>query len=82
LGKALRIATTHPVYEAIQMFYEDYCNEDDDIRLDELLDDEWDLLRKIHAFLAQLLVTTKALESNYSTLEHVFPAMDYILSQF
>lgn len=55
---------------------------EDVIKLDELLPEDWSTLRIIHAFLEEIKETTKALESDNSTLEKVLPAMDFILERF
>lgn len=78
--KALKIATAHPCYEAIKLYFEEYV--DDDCRFDQLSDEDWELLREIQTFLQSITETTKALESNSATLDNVLPAMDFILSKF
>ena len=78
--KILRICTKAPVYTGILAYFEHYL--EDEIKLDELLPDDWNTLRKIHAFLEEIKETTKALESDNSTLEKVLPAMDFILERF
>ena len=79
-AKALKVAVSHPLYEAIQEYFLQYI--DEDCRLDELSDDDWELLRHIQAFLESIAQTTKALESNKTTLDTVLPEMDFILSKF
>jgi hypothetical protein len=79
-AKALKIATSHPCYEAIQAYFEEYI--DEECKLDELTKEEWELLRHIQEFLDAISQTTKALESNLVTLNNVLPAMDFILTQF
>jgi hypothetical protein len=48
-AKALKIALSHPCYEAIKAYFEMFM--DEDCRLDELKEEDWDLLRNIQAFL-------------------------------
>ena len=79
-ARALKIATSHPYYEAIKAYFEEYI--DEDCRLDELSEEEWELLQHIQEFLDAISQTTKALESNLVTLDNVLPAMDFILTQF
>jgi hypothetical protein len=76
----LRICTKPPVYNGILAYFEHYLEED--IKLDELSPNDWNTLRKIHAFLEEIRETTKALESDTSTLGKVLPAMDFILERF
>ena len=47
--KAIKLATTSPCYEAILAYFEDYA--DDECRLDELSEDDWDLLFEVNKFL-------------------------------
>lgn len=79
-AKALKIALSHPCYEAIKAYFEVFI--DEDCRLDKLKEEDWDLLRNIQAFLDSIAQTTKALESNSATLDNVLPAMDFILKKF
>lgn len=79
-AKALKIATSHPLCEAIQQYFELYI--DDDCRLDRLSENDWSLLRHIQEFLESIAQTTKALESNKTTLDTVLPAMDFVLGKF
>jgi hypothetical protein len=79
-AKALKFATSHPLYEAIQAYFEQYI--DEDCRLDELSEEDWSLFRHIQKFLQFIAETTKALESNKNTLDNVLPAMDFILNKF
>ena len=78
--KAIKLATTSPCHEAILAYFEDYA--DDDCKLNELSEDDWDLLREVNKFLESLKQTTKALESSAVTLDKVLPAMDFILKRF
>jgi len=79
-AKALKLALSHPLYDAIKEYFEQFV--DDDCRLDELSDDDWELLRYIQEFLESISQTTKALESNSATLDNILPAMDFILGKF
>lgn len=79
-AKALKLALSHPLHDAIKAYFEQYI--DEDCRLDELSDDDWALLRHISTFLDCISGTTKALESNSSTLDNVLPAIDFILGKF
>jgi hypothetical protein len=49
---------------------------------DELSSEDWIILEKIKSFLEKLKMTTKALESSFSTLDNVLLAMDFVLAQF
>lgn len=49
---------------------------------DELSLEDWIILEKIKSFLEKLKMTTKALESSFSTLDNVLLAMDFVLAQF
>jgi hypothetical protein len=40
--KMLRIALSHPCYEAIKAYFEEYI--DEECRFDELLEEDWELL--------------------------------------
>jgi hypothetical protein len=79
-AKALRLAFSHPLHDAIKAYFEQYI--DDECRLDQLSENDWKLLRHIHEFLESISQTTKALESTSSTLDNVLPAMDFILGKF
>lgn len=79
-SKAIRVATTNPIHDAIIEYFENYA--DKDCKLDQLSTDDWELLRQIQQFLECIEHTTKALESNQSTIDRVLPAMDFVLKQF
>jgi hAT family C-terminal dimerisation region/Domain of unknown function (DUF4413) len=79
-AKALKVALSEPIHDAIDAYFEQYI--DDECRLDELAEEEWELLGYIQEFLESIAQTTKALESNSSTLDVVLPAMDFILGKF
>ena len=79
-AKALKLALSHPLHDAIKAYFEQFV--DDECCLDELLDEDQELLRHIQVFLESIAQTTKALESNLSTLDVVLPAMDFILGKF
>jgi hypothetical protein len=79
-AKALKVALSPQLYDAILAYFDQYI--DDECRLDELSEDDWELLRYIQEFLESIAQTTKALESNSSTLDVVLPAIDFILSKF
>ena len=79
-AKALKIALSNPLYDAIKAYFEQFL--DEECRLDEFSDDDWELLRHIQEFLESIAQTTKALESNSCTLDKVLPAMDFILGKF
>ncbi|KAG4429219.1 hypothetical protein IFR05_015301 [Cadophora sp. M221] len=79
-AKALKLALSHPLHDAIKEYFLQYT--DEDCKLDELSNDYWTLLSHIQTFLESISQTTKALESNSSTLDNVLPAMDFILSTF
>jgi hypothetical protein len=76
----LKVALLEPIYDAINAYFEQYI--DDEYRLDELAEEEWELLGYIQEFLESIAQTTKALESNSSTLDVVLPAIDFILGKF
>jgi hypothetical protein len=76
----LKLALSHPLHDAIKAYFEQFI--DDDCRLDELSEEDWQLLRHIQEFLESIAQTTKALESNLATLDNVLPAMDFILGKF
>jgi hypothetical protein len=76
----LRICTKPPVYNGILAYFEHYLEED--VKLDELSPDDWATLRKIQTFLEEIRETTKALESDTSTLGKMLPAVDSILERF
>jgi hypothetical protein len=79
-AKALKIALSHPLYDAIKAYFEQFV--DEECHLDELSEEDWELLRHIQEFLESIAQTTKALESNACTLDKVLPAMDFILGKF
>jgi len=76
----LKIALSPPVYDAILAYFRHH--RDDEIALDELSAEQWETLKKIYVFLDDVAQTTKALESNESSLDNVLTAMDYILYRF
>ena len=76
----MKVALSHPLHDAIKAYFEQFV--DEECRLDELLEEDWELLRHIQEFLESIAQTTKALESNLSTLDVVLPAMDFILGKF
>ena len=76
----LKIALSPPVHDAILSYFRHH--HDDEIALDELSAEQWETLRKIYAFLDDVAQTTKALESNESSLDNVLTAMNYILDRF
>jgi hypothetical protein len=76
----LKVALSHPLHDAIKAYFEQFV--DEECRLDELLEEDWELLRHIQEFLESIAQTTKALESNTCTLDKVLPAMDFILGKF
>ena len=78
--KAIRVAVTSPVHEAIKTYLDDYM--DEECQLDALSDSDWDLLKEIQTFLSPLAQATMALQSNSNTLDRVLPAMDFILGRF
>jgi len=78
--RMLRIAIKNPVHSAIKAYFQHFLN--DEIALDELTLEDWQILRNIHDFLDDLAQTTKALESDSSTLDKVLPSMDYVLERF
>ncbi len=78
--RMLKIALSPPVYDAILAYFRHY--RDDEIALDELSAEQWEILKKIHTFLDDVAQTTKALESNESSLDNVLTAMDYVLDRF
>jgi len=47
---------------------------------DELSSEDWIILEKIKSFLEKLKMTTKALESSFTTLDNVLLAMDFVLA--
>jgi hypothetical protein len=51
-AKALKLALLHPLHDAIKAYFEQFI--DDECRLDELLDDDWDLLCYIQVFLESI----------------------------
>ena len=76
----LKIALSPPVYDAILAYFR--YHRDDEIALDELSAQQWETLKKIYVFLDDVAQTTKAQESNESSLDNVLTAMDYILYRF
>jgi hypothetical protein len=80
MERMIKKAITSPVFEAIKTYVRRHSSEG--VGEDELSDEDWITLRNIHEFLDQLSQTTLALESSMSTLNHVLPAMDFILEQF
>jgi len=79
-AKALKVALSHPLYDAIKAYFEQYV--DKECCLDELSEEDWRLLCYIQEFLESITQTTKALDSNLSTLINVLPAIDFILGKF
>ena len=63
---------------------DDYFNKwvEADYAADKLSLEDWAILEKIKSFLEKLKMTTKALESSFSTLDNVLLAMDFVLAQF
>lgn len=80
MARMIKRAITSPVFEAIQLYVDRHKSEN--IGGDKLSDEDWNTLRDIHEFLDKLAQVTLALETSVSTLDHVLPAMDYILEQF
>jgi signal transduction histidine kinase len=76
----LKIALSPPVHDAILSYFQHH--HDDEIALNKLSAEQWETLRKIYTFLNDVVQMTKALESNKSSLNNIFTAMDYVLDRF
>jgi hypothetical protein len=55
---------------------------DDFAKVDQLSDDDWSQLEKIHSFLRAIVDVTKMIEGPEATLDRVLPAMEFILGHF